>query len=59
MRSFWVSWSSGHIKLGYGGTVDDQLILQWLDPQPLAVGMIAISTGSSSQGAWHFSNIRR
>ena len=59
MRSFWISWSLGHIKLGHGSQVDDRLITQWRDPQPLSVGMIAISTGSSSQGTWHFSNIQR
>jgi hypothetical protein len=57
-RSFWVSWSLGDIKVGRGDIVDDQTIMRWVDPQPLAVGIVALSTGLSFEGVWRLSTAK-
>jgi len=57
MLPFWVSWFSGHIKVGRGNIVDEQLFMDWLDPEPLTVTFFSITTGWSATGLWQFSNV--
>jgi hypothetical protein len=56
MLAFWVSWKMGHIKVGRGGIVEEHLIMQWADPEPMAVGIVSISTGWEATGIWRFTN---
>ena len=56
MLPFWVSWVDGLIQLGRGSMIGDDLIVSWQDAEPLAVSHVSISTYSTSEGYWQFTN---
>ena len=54
---FWISWRAGLIRAGRGNVQDEQLILEWRDPEPIGIGILAISTGFGATGNWEFANL--
>lgn len=56
MLPFWVSWTFGHIKLGREHIVDEQVVMEWRDPDPMSVSIMSITTGWEAKGVWHFTN---
>ena len=53
-RDFWVSWEGGVIKFGYGRVRDEELQIQWKDPQPHSVSAIGIKSGDGNRVEWKF-----
>ena len=53
---FWVSWSFGEIKVGQGNLIDEGTFMQWLDPDPMAVSIVSVSTGWEATGIWEFND---
>ncbi|VDI03753.1 Hypothetical predicted protein [Mytilus galloprovincialis] len=51
-RSFWVSWSGGHIKIGRGPTVGENMFVEWEDPSPTNVRSIGMCTWWGNTGQW-------
>jgi len=40
---FWVAWSGGVIRVGKGSTVDRNITISYVDPNPSAVNYFALS----------------
>ena len=57
MRPFWISWEAGLIRAGTGNLRDENILLEWRDPEPIGVGLVAISTGFGNTGEWQFTNV--
>ena len=53
-RYFWVSWLNGKIEVGRGSLVGDDRMMEWQDPDPHPVAMVAVSTGWGATGDWEF-----
>lgn len=51
-RYFWVSWYNGNIEAGRGSRPGTETILSWLDPDPHAVAMVAVSSGFGASASW-------
>ncbi|ELU12989.1 hypothetical protein CAPTEDRAFT_114549 [Capitella teleta] len=57
LRLFWVSWQEGRIRAGQGNSLDHNILVEWVDPEPMGVGIISVTTGWGSTGEWEFANI--
>ena len=57
-RAFWVHWAAGEVMVGRGAVVRQDLMMDWLDDQPLRIQGIAFSTANNVQGDWYISNPR-
>ncbi|KAJ8298660.1 hypothetical protein KUTeg_022720, partial [Tegillarca granosa] len=53
-RDYWVSWSDGIIRVGYGLHVGDNIFMEYDDPEPYDVNYAAVATGYGSEGDWIF-----
>ena len=54
-RTFWISWENGQIDVREESLAGNSL-LSWTDTNPLEVHMMALSSGSGSEGAeWTYS----
>jgi hypothetical protein len=53
---FWLSWAFGHVKVGHGSIVNEQIFMQWRDPNPMSVSVVSITTGWGATGIWRFFN---
>ncbi|XP_046373288.2 uncharacterized protein LOC124146849 [Haliotis rufescens] len=53
-KQFWTSWGDGTVKAGRGGTVGQDEILSYTDPNPHAINYFAAATGFGSSGEWIF-----
>jgi hypothetical protein len=53
--TFWADAQHGHVRLGRGSVVGDDVVLEWHDPSPLDVNYVAVSTGAGSKGRWSVS----
>ena len=51
--TFWVSWTSGNIRLGLGVTIDGSTILEHTDTE-YAVNSLSIASRDNSTAAWKF-----
>ncbi|XP_067655796.1 uncharacterized protein 5-like [Haliotis asinina] len=53
-KQFWTSFVDGTIKAGRGGTVGQDEILSYTDPDPHTINYFAAATGFGSSGEWIF-----
>ena len=51
-RPFWVSWTEGHIRVGRGDSLGEQIISGYSDPQFRYVHAVGISTEDDKDGQW-------
>ena len=56
-RPFWISWGSGYVEVGKGSVYGGDRILEWQDPEPMAVAYVSVTTGFEATGSWEFSAI--
>ena len=53
-RAFWISWSNGLIQVGFGNIVGHEMFMSWQDPEPIGIGVVAISGYYDVGGEWEF-----
>ena len=53
-RTFWVSWTSGIIKVGRGAFVGVDRFMEWIDPLPKPITTLSVASGYGSPGTWKF-----
>ncbi|CAG2207815.1 unnamed protein product [Mytilus edulis] len=51
-KDFWISWLDGHIKIGSGSTLFDNVFADWRDPVPIEVKSIGLLTFWVQTGEW-------
>ena len=49
---FWADAKNGHIRLGLGHLVGENLIMDWQDPSPHSATYVGLMTGWGSTGLW-------
>ncbi|XP_013397759.1 uncharacterized protein LOC106164412 [Lingula anatina] len=54
-QAFWLSWDGGHIKLGSGTTVGQNVLVDYADPSPYSVSTLSVMT-TGGTGQWQISN---
>ena len=57
LKPFWLSWTDGLIRVGRGNNIGDQVVVEWLDTEPLGITFAAI-TGWNQLGIWEFSLLK-
>lgn len=51
-KAFWITWIDGHIKIGSGSTLSENVFADWQDPVPIEVKSIGILTFWGATGEW-------
>ena len=57
LRTFWVGWDSGLIRVGRGGEIGMDQFMHWQDPNPYTVHGLGICSGFEAVATWQFSYI--
>ena len=55
-REFWIHWSSAHIRVGRGGFVGTDQIMEWVAPI-VPIHAIGMTTDEFVEGTWIHGNI--
>ena len=53
-RAFWITWKDGNIKVGQGPVVNENIFLEWADPDFIEVTSVTVSSGNQGDGYWRF-----
>ena len=51
-RSFWADANNGYVRLGRGSTIGMNIVLSWIDPNPLIPTYVGFMTGWGATGEW-------
>lgn len=50
--SFWISWGNNNIKIGKGLIINQDIVIDWTEPDPFNIAGVGITTGYGSSGQW-------
>lgn len=54
-RSFWISWLNGAVSVGQGCVINQNVIINYTDPNPIQIGYMGLAGWLISQpGTWSF-----
>ncbi|CAC5424728.1 unnamed protein product [Mytilus coruscus] len=51
-QPFWISWQNGNIKIGKGLAIDNEVVVDWNDPNPFIIHGVGVKTGVGQSGQW-------
>ncbi|XP_071128172.1 uncharacterized protein [Mytilus edulis] len=51
-QPYWLSWQNGNIKIGKGLSVDNEVVIDWRDPNPFIIHGVGVRTGIGQSGQW-------
>ncbi|XP_063416290.1 C3 and PZP-like alpha-2-macroglobulin domain-containing protein 8 [Mytilus trossulus] len=51
-QPYWISWQNGNIKIGKGLSVDNEVVIDWRDPNPFIIHGVGVRTGLGQIGQW-------
>ncbi|CAC5424725.1 unnamed protein product [Mytilus coruscus] len=49
---FWISWENSNLKIGKGLIVDEEIVIDWTDPDPFSIAGVGVRTGFGQSGQW-------
>jgi hypothetical protein len=55
-RQFWVDAVGGLVRVGSGGVIGSNIIMQWQDSAPHVATHVGVRTGWGATGQWHVCN---
>ena len=53
IRLFWAQALNGLVGFGKGNIIGENIVLQWIDPNPLIPDFVGFMTGEGSSGDWN------
>ena len=56
LRSFWVNWENGRIRVGKGGDMGQLTFMEVNDTEFVGVNFLAVSAGWGSDAVWVFND---